>query len=93
MTINPKDFAAIHGLYDTLPEAEPAPGLLRRIANALGGLVRAYMERRTMRSTVRVLQGMDDRMLGDIGMTRGEIHSIVYGGGSDTTRRSWTISQ
>jgi uncharacterized protein YjiS (DUF1127 family) len=92
MTTNAKDFAAINGLYDTLPLAEPAPGLLHRTASALGSFVRAYIERRTLRSTVRVLQGMDDRMLADIGMRRGEIHSIVYGGGSDPTRRSWTIA-
>ncbi|MET0652688.1 MAG: DUF1127 domain-containing protein [Hyphomicrobiaceae bacterium] len=93
MTTNAKDFAAINGFYDTLPLAEPKPGLLRRTATALIGFVRAYLERRTLRSTVRVLQGMDDRMLADIGMTRGEIHSIVYSAGSDATRRSWTITQ
>jgi uncharacterized protein YjiS (DUF1127 family) len=91
MTTNGKDFATINGLYDTLPQAEPGPGLLRRIASTLGGWLRAYIERRTLRSTVRVLQGMDDRMLADIGMRRGEIHSIVYGG-SDPTRRTWTIA-
>jgi uncharacterized protein YjiS (DUF1127 family) len=26
-------------------------------------------------------------MLADVGLTRGEIHSIVYGGHSDNTRR------
>ena len=92
MTSNAKDFAAINGLYDTLPLAEPTPGLLRRTASALIGFVRAYLEGRTLRSTVRVLQGMDDRMLADIGMTRGEIHSIVYSAGSDPTRRTWTIA-
>lgn len=92
MTINAKDFAAINGFYDTLPQAEPTPGLLRRTASALTGLVRAYIERRTLRSTVRILQGMNDRMLADIGMRRGEIHSIVYSGGSDPTRRTWTIA-
>ena len=93
MTTNANDFAAINGLYDTLPQAEPTPGLLRRIANAAGGQVRAYFERRALRASVRALQGMDDRMLADIGMRRGEIHSIVYGGGSDTTRRSWMSQQ
>ena len=34
MTSNTKDFAAINGLYDTLPLAEPTPGLLRRTASA-----------------------------------------------------------
>jgi uncharacterized protein YjiS (DUF1127 family) len=93
MTFDDKDFAAINGFYDTLPEAEPGPGLLRWIADAIRGWVRAYIEHRAISSTVRVLQGMDDRMLADIGMTRGEIPSIVNGGGSDTTRRSWMISQ
>jgi uncharacterized protein YjiS (DUF1127 family) len=92
MTSNAKDFAAINGFYDTLPLAEPAPGLLGKIAGALIGLVRAYIERRTLRSTVRVLQGMDDRMLADIGMARGEIHSIVYSASTDPTRRTWTIA-
>lgn len=93
MTIDAKDFAAINGLYDTLPLAEPTPGLLRRAATTLARLVRAYIQRRTLRSTVRILQGMDDRMLADIGMRRGEIHSIVYGSAGDPTRRSWTVAQ
>ena len=93
MISNAKDFAAINGLYDTLPQIECTPGLLRRIANTLGGWARSYIESRAMRSTERVLQGMDDRMLADIGMRRSEIHSIVHGGGSDITRRSWTIAQ
>jgi uncharacterized protein YjiS (DUF1127 family) len=93
MTIDKKDFAAINGFYDTLPEAEPGRGLLHWIADTMRGWVRAYIEHRALRSAERVLQGMDDRMLADIGMTRGEITSIVYRGGSDTTRRSWMSSQ
>jgi uncharacterized protein YjiS (DUF1127 family) len=93
MTTKANDFAAINGLYDTLPAADPAPGLLRRIATAVAGQVNAYFERRALRAAVRTLQGMDDRMLADIGMRRGEIHSIVYGGVSDSTRRSWMSMQ
>ena len=93
MTTNANDFAAINGFYDTLPQAERTPGLLRRIADTVSGWVRAYIERRALRAAVRALQGMDDRMLADIGMQRGEIHSIVHGGGNDTTRRAWMISQ
>src|SRR4029077_2970303 len=52
MTTNAKDFAAINGLYDPLEQAGPNPGLLRRIANSLGGRTRAYFEARTLRSTV-----------------------------------------
>jgi uncharacterized protein YjiS (DUF1127 family) len=93
MTTKANDFAAINGLYDTLPQAEPTPGLLRRIAQAVSGQVRAYIERRALRAAIRSLHGMDDRMLADIGMRRGEIHSVVYGAGGDITRRAWTVSQ
>jgi uncharacterized protein YjiS (DUF1127 family) len=92
MTSNAKDFAAINGLYDPLDQAAPNPGLLRRAASSLGGFVRAYLEQRTLRSTVRALQAMDDRLLADIGMTRGEIHSVVYGA-SDKTRRLRTVAE
>jgi uncharacterized protein YjiS (DUF1127 family) len=82
MITNSKDFASINGLYDPLELPEPAPGLIRRA-------VRAYIEWRTLRSAVRTLQDMDDRILADIGMTRGEIQSVVYGRGGDQSRRSW----
>jgi uncharacterized protein YjiS (DUF1127 family) len=88
-----KDFAAINGLYDPLEQAGPNPGLLGKTADSLFGLIRTYFERRTLRSTVRALQAMDDRMLADIGMTRGEIHSVVYGGDSDKTRRLRTVAE
>jgi uncharacterized protein YjiS (DUF1127 family) len=82
MITNSKDFASINGLYDPLDQPEPAPGLIRRA-------VRAYLEWRTLRSAVRTLQSMDDRILADIGMSRGEIQSVVYGKGTDPSRRSW----
>jgi uncharacterized protein YjiS (DUF1127 family) len=88
MTNKAKDFAAINGLYDPLAQAEPTAGLLRKLAHALGGMLHAYLQRRAFRSTVRILQALDDRGLADIGMSRGEIHSIVYGGSADQTRRS-----
>jgi uncharacterized protein YjiS (DUF1127 family) len=93
MTTNAKDFAAINGLYDPLDQAAPSPGMLRRVASSMGGFMRAYLEQRTLRSTVRALQAMDDRLLADIGMTRGEIHSVVYGGASDKTRRLRTVAE
>ena len=82
MLTNNKDFASINGLYDPLDQPEPAPGLLRRA-------LRAYVEWRTLRSAVRTLQGMDDRILADIGMSRSDIQSVVYGRGVDQSRRSW----
>ena len=81
MITNTKDFAAINGLYDPL-EQPAQPGLIRRA-------LRAYVEWRTLRSAVRALQGMDDRILADIGMSRSEIQSVVYGKGADQSRRSW----
>jgi uncharacterized protein YjiS (DUF1127 family) len=93
MNTNAKDFAAINGLYDPLDQTESNPGLLRKAANAFIGMARAYYEQRTLRSTVRALQAMDDRLLADIGMSRGEIHSIVYGGASDQTRRLRTVAE
>jgi uncharacterized protein YjiS (DUF1127 family) len=83
MITKSNDFASINGLYDPLDQPEPEPGLIRRA-------VRAYVEWRTLRSAVRVLQGMDDRILADIGMSRSEIPSIVYGRGNDRTRHSRT---
>jgi uncharacterized protein YjiS (DUF1127 family) len=93
MTSNAKDFAAINGLYDPLEQTGPNPGLLRKTINSLIGMARAYFEQRTLRSTVRALQAMDDRLLADIGMSRGEIHSVVYGGASDATRRLRTVAE
>jgi uncharacterized protein YjiS (DUF1127 family) len=93
MNTNAKDFAAINGLYDPLEQTESNPGLLRKTINSAICMARAYYERRTLRSTVRALQAMDDRLLADIGMSRGEIHSIVYGGASDQTRRLRTIAE
>jgi uncharacterized protein YjiS (DUF1127 family) len=82
MITNTKDFASINGLYDPLDQPEPAPGLIRRA-------LRVYLEWRTLRSAVRDLQGIDDRILADIGMSRSEIQSVVYGRGADQSRRTW----
>lgn len=48
-----------------------------RLANALTGtraaLGRKYRRRRTRRATIRELSALDDRILNDIGMRRGDI--------------------
>jgi uncharacterized protein YjiS (DUF1127 family) len=53
----------------------------------LGGFVqrewRAFLARKAQRGTVRVLQGLDDATLRDIGLSRSEIDSFVYGRASD----------
>jgi len=53
---------------------------------------RTYWERRTRRATVLILCSLDERTLHDIGISRSEIESCVYGKGGDRRRRyheSW----
>ena len=42
----------------------------------------AYREERARWQTVRILQGLDDRTLKDIGIERSEIESLAYRGRS-----------
>jgi uncharacterized protein YjiS (DUF1127 family) len=53
---------------------------------------RAYWERQARRATVLILCSLDERTLRDIGISRSEISSCVYGQGGDRLRRyheSW----
>jgi uncharacterized protein YjiS (DUF1127 family) len=43
----------------------------------------AYWSRHTQRATVRILQDLDDAVLRDIGISRSEIESAVYGNPDD----------
>ena len=43
----------------------------------------AYWTRRAKRATVFLLQGLDDRVLHDIGVDRSEIESVVYATSGD----------
>lgn len=52
-------------------------GLLDRVRTMLDTLA----ERRQLRAAERELNALDDRMLEDIGVPRGEIHHRVWGGG------------
>jgi uncharacterized protein YjiS (DUF1127 family) len=39
----------------------------------------AYLTRRARRATVRILRNLDDATLRDIGLSRSEVESVVYG--------------
>ena len=59
----------------------------RQLSGSVGGLLKrewnALRTRRAQRTTVRLLQGLNDVTLRDIGLTRGEIDSVVYGSPAD----------
>ena len=57
-----------------------------------------WRHKRAQQKTVRILNGLDCRTLKDIGVSPGEIESVVYGNPRDRTRsyrddwRMWTAS-
>jgi len=55
------------------------PAWPRRAADFLGRAWRAYWEYRARHAAVLLLRSLDERTLRDIGVTRGEIESVVYG--------------
>ena len=61
------------------PDTTSRLGLLGLAQRAAAGLMDTYLEWSLRRATVRLLNSLDDRALGDIGMSRSEIHSAVYG--------------
>lgn len=71
---------------DTMPAGSipaqasaPAHGL----TDAVKRLWTAYWTRKAQRTTVRMLEGLDDKTLRDIGLGRSEIESVVYGGSGE----------
>jgi uncharacterized protein YjiS (DUF1127 family) len=61
-------------MITSAPAASAAP---RRAANKMWDVVAAYIYRRALRRAERELMSLDDRMLHDIGVTRGEIPAAV----------------
>ena len=59
-----------------------AGGAGDRIARAWRG----YWQRRAKQATVELLYSLDDRTLRDIGLSRCEITSVVYGRAGERTR-------
>ena len=60
--------------------------LLPRLLGATAHAWTTWQDKRAQRKTVRILNGLDCRTLKDIGVTPGEIESVVYGNPRDRTR-------
>ena len=61
--------------------------LLRSVLHAISSAAQLYMAWSVRRATLRMLAQLDERTLHDIGMSRSEIHSIVYSEADDRLRR------
>jgi uncharacterized protein YjiS (DUF1127 family) len=66
--------------------ARPTQPLAARSARLLGEAWQRFWRWRARRATVQLLEALDDRTLHDIGVSRGEITSLVYGGRGDRQR-------
>jgi uncharacterized protein YjiS (DUF1127 family) len=75
--------------------ADQAPSTrTARMGNGIAKAWRGYWQRRAKRATVELLHSLDDRTLHDIGVSRNEIPSLVYGRHGDRTRcyqGSWRL--
>ena len=60
---------------------------LRSALHAIASVAQLYMAWSVRRATLRMLSQLDERTLHDIGMSRSEIHSIVYSEPDDRLRR------
>lgn len=52
--------------------------LISRIGAGFRSLSEAYEKRRMFNATVRELEGLDARMLADLGLSRGDIFDAAY---------------
>ena len=65
--------------HATISSRRPAPTMARRIGRVAGQVWSAYWDWRARKATARILYSLDTRTLRDIGLTPGEIESVVYG--------------
>jgi uncharacterized protein YjiS (DUF1127 family) len=71
---------------DVLPASVPTRAGTHGLSELLKGWWKAYRAHRSKRATVFALQGLDDRILSDIGIDRSEIESVVYGRSGERLR-------
>jgi len=66
---------------------EQAPPTRRgwRMASGLWTAFKAFQIRRQHRNATRILDRLDDKLLKDMGISRGESQSVVYGRSAETT--------
>lgn len=81
----PHQAARRRHLYDSLAIAQQARDLaigaaLGRVCNAVAAAVSGYFRRRRRRQE---LMAMDDRLLSDIGLVRGDIGNVISGRAKD----------
>jgi uncharacterized protein YjiS (DUF1127 family) len=60
-----------------------------RILTFLAGVATSYMRYRSFRKAEMELHALDDRMLSDIGINRGEISSTLVNAGHQRRRNTW----
>jgi uncharacterized protein YjiS (DUF1127 family) len=68
----------VHGIV--LQQKRSSPGLIGRIGSFVRSLASEIQRRHRLRKDLKHLQSMSDRMLDDIGISRGEIEQVVRSG-------------
>jgi uncharacterized protein YjiS (DUF1127 family) len=76
----------VHVLPASVPHQFATYGRSHGPGQLLKGWWQAYRARRSKQATVLALQGLDDRILSDIGIDRSEIESVVYGRSGERLR-------
>ena len=72
------------------PPSHPLKAPVKRVTGVFAKVAGRYREwqiRIDLKRDANKLAALDDRLLKDMGITRSEIHSIVYCGDNDNRRR------